>query len=137
MQNHEETLTNNATQTDSGEKLFTQEQVNQIISERLARAREKATTEQAAADRASDLDRREQVLKCREFVADNKQYPAKLLEVLDTSNFDSFKAQADKMLEAFPYLGCTFKTVGAYTPAPPANRAASSDDLIKKAFQKH
>ena len=137
MQNNTETPTNNATQTDSGEKLFTQEQVNQIVSERLARERGKAATEQAAADKASDIARREQVLKCREFVADNKQYPAKLLEVLDTSNFDSFKAQADKLLEAFPHLGSTFKTVGAYTPTPPARVDQSADDLIRKAFRNH
>ena len=65
MQNNTETPTNNATQTDSGEKLFTQEQVNQIVSERLARERGKVATEQAAADKASDIARREQVLKCR------------------------------------------------------------------------
>ena len=54
MQNNTETPTNNATQTDSGEKLFTQEQVNQIVSERLARERGKVATEQAAADKASE-----------------------------------------------------------------------------------
>lgn len=49
--NINETQTTNATQTESGEKLFTQEQVNQIVSERLARERSKAATEQATTDR--------------------------------------------------------------------------------------
>lgn len=51
MDNNTETQTTNATQTESGEKLFTQEQVNQIVSERLARERSKAATEQATTDR--------------------------------------------------------------------------------------
>ena len=67
--NINETQTTNATQTESGEKLFTQEQVNQIVSERLARERSKAATEQATTDREKALDAREQALKCRELVA--------------------------------------------------------------------
>ena len=102
MNTNTETQTINATQTESGEKLFTQEQVNQIVSERLARERSKAATEQATTDREKALDAREQALKCRELVAGDKRYPAKLLDVLDTADFDSFKAQADKLLEAFP-----------------------------------
>ena len=47
MNTNTETQTTNATQTESGEKFFTQEQVNQIVSERLARERSKAATEQA------------------------------------------------------------------------------------------
>ena len=42
MNTNTETQTTNATQTESGEKFFTQEQVNQIVSERLARERSKA-----------------------------------------------------------------------------------------------
>ena len=100
MNTNTETQTTNATQTESGEKFFTQEQVNQIVSERLARERSKAATEQATTDREKALDAREQALKCRELVAGDKRYPAKLLDVLDTASFDSFKAQADKLLEA-------------------------------------
>ena len=84
MNTNTETQTTNATQTESGEKFFTQEQVNQIVSERLARERSKAATEQATTDREKALDAREQALKCRELVAGDKKYPAKLLDVLDT-----------------------------------------------------
>lgn len=62
MNTNTETQTINATQTESGEKLFTQEQVNQIVSERLARERSKAATEQATTDREKALDAREQAL---------------------------------------------------------------------------
>lgn len=135
--NINETQTTNATQTESGEKLFTQEQVNQIVSERLARERSKAATEQATTDREKALDAREQALKCRELVAGDKKYPAKLLDVLDTASFDSFKAQADKLLEAFPHMGDTFMVKGANTATPPFTKSEPDEnELIRKAFLK-
>lgn len=135
--NINETQTTNATQTESGEKLFTQEQVNQIVSERLARERSKAATEQATTDREKALDAREQALKCRELVAGDKKYPAKLLDVLDTADFDSFKAQADKLLETFPHMGDTFTVKGANTATPPFTKSEPDEnELIRKAFLK-
>ena len=134
--NINETQTTNATQTESGEKLFTQEQVNQIVSERLARERSKAATEQTTLDREKALDAREQALKCRELVAADKKYPAKLLDVLDTADFDSFKAQADKLLEVFPQVGYTITTVGAKTANPPVHNGPDESELIRKAFLK-
>ena len=126
--NINETQTTNATQTESGEKLFTQEQVNQIVSERLARERSKAATEQATTDREKALDAREQALKCRELVAGDKKYPA---------DFDSFKAQADKLLEAFPHMGDTFTVKGANIATPPFTKSEPDEsELIRKAFLK-
>ena len=116
--NINETQTTNATQTESGEKLFTQEQVNQIVSERLARERSKAATEQATTDREKALDAREQALKCRELVAGDKKYPAKLLE-------------------AFPHMGDTFTVKGANTATPPFTKSEPDEnELIRKAFLK-
>lgn len=95
-------------------KLFTQDEVNRIVSERLNREREKAA--QAAAQTAEpapddDIARRraeltvaENRVKCKEFLLDNKQYPAALLDLYDTTDFEAFKANAEKLLKAFPQL---------------------------------
>ena len=85
--NINETQTTNATQTESGEKLFTQEQVNQIVSERLARERSKAATEQATTDREKALDAREQALKCRELVAGDKRYRAHTVQAAGRAGY--------------------------------------------------
>lgn len=83
----------------SGEKLFTQEDVNRIVSERLAR--ERAAKPAPDAEREQALNAREAKLSCREYIAE-KKYPAELLEVLDTTNADKFKAAADKLIEKLP-----------------------------------
>ena len=70
-------------------------------------------------------------------MATDKKYPAKLLDVLDTANFDSFKAQADKLLEAFPHMGDTFTVKGANTANPPFTKSEPDEsELIRKAFLK-
>lgn len=78
-----------------GSKLFTQDEVNRIVSERLARERAKPepTPEDA---READLRARETRLSCREYIAE-EGFPAELLEVLDTSDFDKFKAVVEQL----------------------------------------
>ena len=77
------------------EKLFTQEDVNRIVSERLARERAKAEPSPEDA-READLRAREARLSCREYVAEHG-YPADLLELLDTSDPERFKAAVEKL----------------------------------------
>lgn len=90
----------NTQPADNGEqgsgKLFTQEEVNTIIRDRLARERAKNTPAEPTEEekRLNDLTIRENRLACREYVMD-QGLPAKLLEVLDTSNQEDFKAKAD------------------------------------------
>ena len=80
-----------ATGDQGGEKLFTQEDVNRIIKERLDRERSKfAHQEQAAAeDREKALASRESRLSCREFLMD-RGYPAELVDLFDTSDPKEF-----------------------------------------------
>lgn len=80
---------------DRGEKLFTQDDVNRIVSERLARERQKA--EPSPEDtREADLKVRESKMDCREFVASGG-YPAELLELFDTTDPEKFKAAVSKL----------------------------------------
>lgn len=78
-------------------KMFTQEDVNRIVSERLAREREKPVDD----EREKNLKAREARLDCRDYL-DSKKYPVKLLDLLDHSDVEKFKAAADAMIEGFP-----------------------------------
>lgn len=86
-------------------KTFTQEDVNRIVSERLARERDKAALDRAKEDpaerREKELAAREAALSCREYIS-GKGYPAALVDILDTADADKFKAQVEKLVELFP-----------------------------------
>ena len=79
-----------------GGKLFTQEEVNTIVRDRLARERAKNTPPEPTEEekRLKDLTDRENRISCREYVLEHG-IPAQLLEVLDTSNHEEFKKKAD------------------------------------------
>lgn len=79
-----------------GGKMFTQEEVNNIVRERLARERAKNSPQEPTEEekRLKDLDARESKIACREYVMD-QGLPAQLLDVLDTSNHEEFKTKAE------------------------------------------
>lgn len=97
-----------------GGKMFTQEEVNRIVSERLAREREKPVDD----EREKALRAREARLDCRDYL-DSKKYPIKLLDLLDHSDVDKFKAAADAMIEGFPAI------MQPDTPMPPPYAAGT------------
>ena len=89
----------NAASAENGEqagKMFTQDEVNKIVSDRLARDREKRSAQQQEDTKEMALKARESKLDCREYL-NEKSYPAELLEVLDTSDVEKFKSNADKL----------------------------------------
>lgn len=79
-----------------GGRLFTQQEVDRILKERLARERAKATPQEPteAEKREKDLTARESRLNCRAYLLDNG-LPAELLDVLDTSDVAKFQRAAD------------------------------------------
>lgn len=100
---------------ETGEKgrVFTQEEVNRIIADRIKRTREKAEKEHAKAledlnaelsqgidSKSADLNKREKLLSCREYLINN-DYPVSLLEIIDTDNVENFKAKADMIRNEF------------------------------------
>ena len=99
--------TGGKSQNEKQPRTFTQDEVNQIVSDRLARERAKNTESEGSPidEREQALTTRENALRCQEFINENvSRYPRELLKALDTSNFDSFKTQADKFLEVFPMI---------------------------------
>ena len=85
----------------TGGKTFTQDDVNRIVSERLAKERTKAEPKEDEREQA--LKARESRMDCREYIVD-KKYPAVLLDILDTGNATGFKAAADKLVKEFPTM---------------------------------
>lgn len=83
-------------------KTFTQEQVNQIVSERLARERAKADPDPME-DRDKALTARENAMDCKEYLAE-KGYPAALLDILDTTRSDVFKQKVEALVGTLPEL---------------------------------
>ena len=79
-----------------GGKLFTQEEVNNIVKDRLARERAKNTPAEPTEEekRIQELNARESRIACREYVMD-QGLPSELLDVLDTSNHEEFKNKAN------------------------------------------
>ena len=105
-----------------GGKLFTQEDVNRIVSERLAREREKPVDD----ERERNLKAREARLDCRDYL-DSKKYPAKLLELLDSSDVEKFKKAADAMVEGFPSIMGTGEKVPPYAANTGTGNFGGSD----------
>lgn len=91
---------NQNTNPANGERTFTQDEVNRIVGERLAK--EKAKGDAASAEREQQLVEREKQLANREALYDLKDQlkemglPAELLPVLNVQD----KAALDKALEA-------------------------------------
>lgn len=115
------------TAEDSKEKLFTQEQVNEIIKKRLGRQKEEETDEQELKAREKELTARESKLSCKEYLIE-KGYPAELLDVIDTSDVETFKNKADKANNVY------FRMQQAQNVAPLANLDNSNYDAVASAF---
>ena len=112
----------------TGGKTFTQEEVNRIVSERLAREREKPVDD----EREKALKARETRLDCRDYL-DSKKYPASLLDTLDSSDAEKFKAAVDKLMKAFPVIAAN-RMPTPYA-AEPGTQGICSDDRIAAAFK--
>lgn len=100
----------NATQAATGAptaqqqgRMFTQDEVNQIVSERLNRERAKATPAEPSAQdlREQKLNAREAALSCKEYISEQK-LPAALLDIFPTSDKDTFQNAVQKLVRAFP-----------------------------------
>ena len=84
----ENKTTQNINPGENGEKTFTQEQVNAIIGERLAKEKNKADA--ALAEKEQALKEREARLSCQEFLS-KEGYPMELLDILNPSDFETFR----------------------------------------------
>ena len=90
-------------------KTFTQEELEQILKERIKRAQDNAVkkTEDEVAERLkertteleakeTEITLRENLLECKAYLAD-KNYPSDLLDLFDTSNSADFIKTVDRL----------------------------------------
>ena len=121
-----------------GAKLFTQDEVNRIVSERLARERAKGEPDEREAaliEREKAVKAQEAKYKCMDYLREiniSEKYRKDFLEVLDTSDFDKFKSAVDRL--GVPYI-VTVTTEGVPTPHPPTNYSGADDTAIANAFK--
>ncbi len=128
------------------EKTFTQEEVNKIVSDRLARERARNDEGKNSVEdkKAAELTARENKLTCREYLLE-KNYPMEMLDSLDTSDPEKFKTTADSIYNAV----CN-KSERRPLPAPafsdgrvqasPKFMGSENSDIVGNAFkhsQKH
>lgn len=108
-----------------GEKMFTQDDVNRIVKERLARAK----TVQEPDTRELELEKRENALYLREQIA-AKGLPESLLEEMQGMD----KATIDKCLKMLaPYAKKASEPI-LNAVGPTAGGAQSENDAIRKAM---
>lgn len=145
----EETKTTNTMPTNStpeasggqGEKMFTQDEVNRIVSDRLARERAKADPvpderETALREREKAVEAREARYKCEDYLSEMKvdeKYRADILSAIDTSDFDKFKAAADILGKYF--IPKIVVRSNVQTANPPMNTGEDIDARIADAFR--
>lgn len=86
-------------------RTFTQEEVNKIVSERLAKERAKAAEHSQAAQNAQEaaLLAAESRLSCLTYLR-TQGLPEELLDILDTADPKKFQAQTNQLLELCPSL---------------------------------
>lgn len=98
----------NNTQTpeeNGGERLFTQDEVNRIISDRLSREREKPKDDEretSLKEREKALEAKENTLACREYISSLKideEHKNVFLDTLDTSDSEKFKNTVEKLVK--------------------------------------
>ena len=138
-------------ENNGSERTFTQDEVNTIVADRLARERSKS------AERVGDLDAREKDLKareealeaksqrfnqweareaCKQYLSDN-HISAALLDKLDTSDPEAFRT-AVKAVQSVTGNGFTVTktTTGAKVDTPPTwlSQGKDKDAELKRAF---
>lgn len=113
-----------------GEKRFTQDDVNRIVSDRLARERAKAEPD----TREAELKAREARMDCREFLSD-KKYPTDLLDILPTADVEAFKTSVEKLAGLFQQPAPKAGTIRVDLGAPLGCNPPRNADGIANAFK--
>ena len=127
---------NNQNPDGAGEKTFTQEQVNQIISDRLARDRAKG--EAALAEREQQLAQRELLLTAKEKLTENG-LPVELVDALNVSSPEALEkalSTVKTVMDKYKAEAQPIKIIGGAKPAEVLCRAKyTGDGSLRKAME--
>jgi len=122
---------------DNGERRFTQEEVNQIVRERLARERAKNTPSQEELKQA-ELDAKELLLNQRKFLEDHELPADDIMGIVDLFNIGSmskFEEFIDRLLELLPVIALYAEKKRENAGVKSAVRSVKMDDLIHDIFK--
>lgn len=111
------------------QRTFTQEEVNQIVSERLKREQNKKVDNSEYETRMNDLKARESKFACKEFLKEHN-YPVELLDLIDTSDFKRFAETAEKFEEI-----CKRQINPKINTGVRTGNSSSNIDLVANAFK--
>lgn len=78
------------------DKLFTQEEVNEIVRKRLSKVKKNEVSDSNLMTREKELTKRESYLNCKEYLI-RSGYDMDMIEIIDTSDFENFIKKADLM----------------------------------------
>lgn len=117
-----------------GGRLFTQDDVNRIVSERLARDRADRDKPGPEDEREKALKAREARLDCRDYL-DSKKLPAALLDVLNCSDVEQFKAAVGVAVEKFPSIARAAEVPPPYAPGTGTGGNSWGSDPFAAAFK--
>lgn len=118
----------------AGEKTFTQEQVNQIISDRLARDRAKG--EAALAEREQQLAQRELLLTAKEKLTENG-LPVELVDALNVSSNEALEKALSivkTVLDKYKSEARPIKFSGAKPAESLSRTQQTGDSSLRKAM---
>lgn len=121
---------------DNTNKTFTQDEVDRIVQERLARERKNTGNNEDLTARVEELNKRENRLKCAEMLQE-KGLQKDLLDILDTSDIDKFTENIGKLENMGAIRGKGSKPIPYIvgpTPGPLPDVGETEDDRLKQAF---
>ena len=116
------------------QRLFTQEDVNRIVSERLKEERTRATATNPLNEREAELSKRESRFACREFLTENGYIP-ELLEILDTSDKEKFEKTVSELCKIIPQINTKNKDNIPMVVRSTSGGNGSHDERIANAFK--
>lgn len=117
----------------NGEKTFTQDEVNRIIGERLAKVKDKAKTDADLNKREQDLQQRELVMRAKELLVE-KNLPKDLADILKYSDEESLKKAIDRIQELKSNEQNSYKVLGD-NRLPESEGYDAEDYSLDKAFR--
>lgn len=114
--------TNPATEQSAGEKTFTQEDVNRIVGERLAKEKAKNSGEADFAKREQELARRELHMTAKELLSE-KGLPVQIVDALNCADEETMK----KSIETFEKVFADYKANATQVKFKGCRPGASQD----------
>lgn len=124
----------------TGGKTFTQEDVNKIVSERLAKERAKQEPQadpvaEQFAQRERDLVARENKMTCREYVK-SRGLNENLMDIFDTSDSEAFQKKVDQLLELYPQINpIRYAKMPKFSAPTHGGSVIGASDPIAQAFR--